>query len=116
MTQVLTRAPPARLAICLMALAVAVAVATGAVAQIAPPADDAPITMRHLMPHTPGFEETGKNIITSDPARVTSLEAGLKRWIPARVFPPGAVPACSNYGAALAEYIVERVSGEPFDA
>jgi Beta-lactamase len=30
------------------------------------------------------------------------------------MFPPGEVPAYSNYGAALAGYIVERVSGEPF--
>ena len=28
--------------------------------------------------------------------------------------PPGEVPAYSNYGAALAGYIVQRVSGEPF--
>jgi CubicO group peptidase (beta-lactamase class C family) len=31
------------------------------------------------------------------------------------LFSPGAVPAYSNYGAALAGYIVERVSGEPFE-
>ncbi len=31
------------------------------------------------------------------------------------LFPPGQVPAYSNYGASLAGYIVQRVSGEPFE-
>jgi len=34
--------------------------------------------------------------------------------IPARVFPPGEVPAYSNYGTALAGYIVAQVSGESY--
>ena len=39
----------------------------------------------------------------------------MKTHIPARIYPPGTVPAYSNYGAALAGYIVERVSGRPFN-
>jgi hypothetical protein len=39
----------------------------------------------------------------------------LALWTPNRIFPPGEVPAYSNYGAALAGYVVERTSGEPFD-
>jgi len=35
--------------------------------------------------------------------------------MPARVYPPGVVTAYSNYGATLAGYIVEQVSGIPFD-
>ena len=32
-----------------------------------------------------------------------------------RVFAPGSTPAYSNYGASLAGYIVQRLSGETFD-
>jgi len=35
--------------------------------------------------------------------------------MPERVFAPGDTPAYSNYGATLAGYIVQRVSGLPFD-
>ena len=74
-----------------------------------------PVTIRHLMTHTPGFEEVLKGGIrfTGD---LPALGDFLKRWIPKRVFAPGTTPAYSNYGAALAGYVVERVSGEPFDA
>ena len=32
-----------------------------------------------------------------------------------RIFPPGEIPAYSNYGVGLASYIVQRASGEPFE-
>jgi CubicO group peptidase (beta-lactamase class C family) len=73
-----------------------------------------PITLRHLMTHTPGFEEALKNLIQEDPRRLEPLGQYLRSHIPRRIFPPGAVPAYSNYGVALAGYIVERVSGQPF--
>jgi len=79
-----------------------------------PPFEGKPVTLRNLMTHTAGFEETEKNLLTTDPKRMLSLGAALKAWVPARIFPPGEVPAYSNYGAALAGYIVERVSGEDF--
>jgi CubicO group peptidase (beta-lactamase class C family) len=81
-----------------------------------PPRDGKPITLRELMTHTPGFEETAKNLFVSDPAAVMSNEAWLKEWVPTRIYPPGEVSAYSNYGAALAGYIVQRVSGQPFAA
>ena len=80
-----------------------------------PPAFGKPITLRNLMTHTPGFEETDKNLFLTDPKKYVSLETAIKAWVPSRVFPPGEIPAYSNYGAALAGYIVQRVSGEPFE-
>src|SRR3546814_5061894 len=38
----------------------------------------------------------------------------MKTHIPRRLWPAGTEVSYSNYGAALAGYIVERVSGEPF--
>lgn len=80
-----------------------------------PPAFGKPVTLRDLMTHTPGFEETIQNLFTDNPKKLMSLEEAVKTGMPARVFPPGEVPAYSNYGAALAGYIVQRVSGEPFE-
>jgi CubicO group peptidase (beta-lactamase class C family) len=79
-----------------------------------PDAFGKPITLKNLLTHTPGFEEQVKDLITNR-VETPDLGAYLKTHIPGRIFPPGTVPAYSNYGAALAGYIVERVSGEPFD-
>ncbi len=76
----------------------------------------APLTMRHIMTHTSGFEEVVRNLIVSDPelAGSTALGDYLRENIPARIYPPGTMPAYSNYATALAGYIVERLSKEPF--
>jgi len=74
-----------------------------------------PITMKHLMAHTPGFEESNVGMFVYKPEQLTPLDDFIKKHVPARVFPPGKVAAYSNYGAALAGYIVERVSGMSFD-
>jgi CubicO group peptidase (beta-lactamase class C family) len=75
-----------------------------------------PITMRDLMTMTPGFAETIKDLFVPTPKDVHPLGRYLAEHVPARIFPPGKVVAYSNYGASLAGYIVQRVSGEPFDA
>ena len=73
-----------------------------------------PVTMRNLMTHTAGFEEATRGIATQDPNGAVPLGKALARWVPTRVFDAGRTPAYSNYGAALAGYIVERVSHERF--
>lgn len=80
-----------------------------------PPAFGKPVTMRDLMTHTPGFDETIRDLIFDKADQVYPLDQYLKKRMPARIFPPGQVIAYSNYGATLAGYIVQRVSGEPFD-
>lgn len=75
-----------------------------------------PITLKHLMTHTPGFEETPFGIGAATPEALIPNGAWLARNIPVRRWPPGQVPMYSNYGAGLAGYIVERVSGMPYEA
>jgi CubicO group peptidase (beta-lactamase class C family) len=74
-----------------------------------------PITMTHLLTHTPGFEDrfTGMGALT--PKDIVPLGDYLARHMPARVRPAGQLTAYSNYGAALAGYIVEVVSGMPYE-
>jgi CubicO group peptidase (beta-lactamase class C family) len=75
----------------------------------------AKITIRNLMTHRAGFEEYGKSGIFSDPAALRPFALWIKSYTPERIFAPGSTPAYSNYGAALAGYIVQRVSGMPFE-
>lgn len=74
-----------------------------------------PITMRDLMNHRAGFEEGLKDLLGYDPALAQSTETYLKQHPRPMLFAPGTVPAYSNYGVALAGYIVQRVSGMPFE-
>ncbi len=79
-----------------------------------PDAFGKPITLKNIMTHTPGFEEQIKDLFRTDATKL-NLGEYLKTHIPARIYPPGTVPAYSNYATAVAGYIVERVSGRPFD-
>src|SRR5579884_1166542 len=74
-----------------------------------------PVTLRDLMTHRPGFEETIRDLIRGAPAPFIPLRQYLVENQPAQIFRPGTVPAYSNYGAGLAGYIVQRVSGERFE-
>ena len=79
-----------------------------------PEAFGKPITLKDILTHTPGFEEQLKDLFTFN-QQSPNLGEYVKTHIPRRIFPPGKVPAYSNYGTAIAGYIVERVSGQPFN-
>src|SRR5689334_2604491 len=69
-----------------------------------PDAFGKPITLKNIMTHTPGFEEQIKDLFTITPGNPNRGDY-LKAHIPARIYPPGTVPAYSNYATALAGYI-----------
>lgn len=74
-----------------------------------------PITMKHLLTHTPGFEDVVIGMAARRAEDLVSLKDFLDDKMPTRVFPPGKFTAYSNYGSALAAYIVQEVSGMPFE-
>jgi len=80
-----------------------------------PPRDGKAVTMRNFMTHTSGMQEYARGLITSDPAASMPLETYLKQWVPDAIFEPGSTPAYSNYATSVAGYIVQRLSGQPFD-
>lgn len=71
--------------------------------------------MRQLMTHSAGFEDNVKYTIFDDPAYLRSLDQYLKSWVPKRIHDAGTTPAYSNYSAALAGYVVQRVSVTPLE-
>ncbi|MGH9640913.1 MAG: serine hydrolase domain-containing protein, partial [Terriglobales bacterium] len=80
-----------------------------------PPKFGKPITMKDIMTHTPGYEEAVEDLFVAKASDLTPLGDYLKAHQPERIYPPFVTPAYSNYGASMAGYIVQRVSGQPFD-
>lgn len=74
-----------------------------------------PVTLAHLLTHTSGFEKQDFGDLASSAQKWIPLEEYLTARMPRRVYPPGQVLVYSNYGTSLAAYIVEQVSGMPFE-
>jgi CubicO group peptidase (beta-lactamase class C family) len=74
-----------------------------------------PITLEHLLTHTAGFDERLIGYAARSRDSIGGLGAHLASNLPYRGWPPGDVIGYSNYGMALAAYVVERASGLPFD-
>ncbi len=74
-----------------------------------------PITLKHLMTHTSGFEERWLESLAADESELIPARDWLVDNMAARVYPPGEIAGYSNYNAMLAGYIVSRVSGQPYD-
>src|SRR5579871_6371267 len=80
-----------------------------------PEAFGQPITLRNIMTHTSGFEESVSELFLQKPEQQYPIGQYLQKHMPKRIFPPFAIPAYSNYATSMAGYIVHRVSGQPYD-
>jgi len=74
-----------------------------------------PVTIANLLTHTGGFEEQLAGTGARRPEEVLPLERYLSLRMPPRVYPPGDLICYSNQGYTLLGYVVEAVSGLPFE-
>ena len=72
---------------------------------------DTPITLRHLLTHTAGFEDVYANMFLPAGTAVPPLRETVTAAPPQQIYEPGTSPAYSNYSYALAAYVVESVTG-----
>ncbi len=78
-----------------------------------PPYEGAPIRVIDLFTHAPGWSDVS-GITAASVDELTPYGEWIKRHVPPSMWAPGEEISYSNYGVALAGYIVEQVSGEPF--
>ena len=74
-----------------------------------------PVTLFHLLTHTAGFDDRNIARKAYRASDVEPLGEYLARRLPERIRPPGEFIGYSNHGMALAGYLVEVVSGMPFE-
>lgn len=75
-----------------------------------------PIRVVDLMSHAPGFEDIAAgHLFVYQPEQIISSAEYLARHRPDRVREPGQFATYSNYGVALAGYILSRLNSEDFE-
>ena len=74
-----------------------------------------PVTVRHLLTHTAGFEDKIAGVIGGSDAEPTTLYDAVTVDPPEQIFAPGTMPAYSNYSNGLAAYVVQSIVGETFE-
>jgi len=74
-----------------------------------------PVTLKSLLTHTPGFEDSVIGLFGRKAEDVKPLIEVLRQQMPARVRPPGVLGSYSNHGTALAGLVVASVSGMPWE-
>ncbi len=74
-----------------------------------------PITLHNLLTHTAGFDFSIVGTASEDPRDAGDLGESLADNQPDRVREPGETAAYDNYGVALAGYVVEQITGQPFE-
>lgn len=73
-----------------------------------------PVTMHQLLTHTAGFEDMVTGIAVYNVSDTEKLSESVTKYMPAQVYKPGEVISYSNYGIALAAYVIECVTNQDF--
>ena len=74
-----------------------------------------PVTLTHLLTHSAGFDSRTIGTLSRSETNRPALGDHLANRMPPRVRPSGTVISYCNYSIALAGYVVEVVSGMPFE-
>jgi CubicO group peptidase (beta-lactamase class C family) len=77
---------------------------------------DAPVTFRHILTHTGGFDDKKLEINAPTSADERNYGVRLQKLMPARYAPPGRYYSYSGMGYALLGSIIERYSRQNFPA
>lgn len=72
-----------------------------------------PVRLRHLLTHTAGFDQIGRDRQDEDPARRADLRTFLDGQL-ILVRRPGLASTYDTYGMTLAGYLVGQLSGRPY--
>lgn len=76
---------------------------------------DQPVTLRHVLTHSAGFEDWVLELFGDEAGDVRPLAEILAEQTPARVRPPGDVSSYSNHATGMAALIVEQAAEMPWD-
>ncbi len=80
-----------------------------------PPTYAEPVRLENLLTHTGGFADSLYHIHRLSADDGVPLSRYVVERMPARLYPPGQTIAYSNYAAGLAGYIIEQVTGVPYE-
>lgn len=73
-----------------------------------------PVTMHNLLTHTAGFEEIITGMVVKNVSDTEALSVAVRKYMPEQILKPGDIASYSNYGIALAAYVIENVTGVDF--
>lgn len=73
-----------------------------------------PVTMHQLLTHTAGFEDMVTGMAVYNVSDTEPLAVSVRKYLPDQIYKPGRVVSYSNYGIALAAYVIECITNQDY--